>query len=65
MFDTRYYHLSSWHDNAFISNYTFLYLITLAGLPTTTALSGTSLTTTAPAPIVTLLPIDMSPMMAT
>ena len=32
-------------------------LITLAGLPAMTQLSGTSLTTTLPAPIVTLLPI--------
>ena len=39
--------------------------IILAGLPATTQLSGTSLTTTEPAPTVTLLPIVIPPIIVT
>ena len=38
----------------------FLFFIILAGTPTTTALSGIFSVTTAPAPMVTLLPIFIS-----
>lgn len=37
----------------------------LAGFPATTQLSGTSLTTTLPAPIITLLPIVIPPIIVT
>lgn len=45
--------------------YTAIVFITLAGLPTTTELSGISFTTTEPAPIVTLLPIFTPPIITT
>lgn len=45
--------------------YTHRCLIILAGLPTTTQLSGISLTITLPAPIVTLLPTRTGPIIVT
>ena len=40
-----------------------MYFITFAGLPQAMAFSGTSLTTTEPAPIIALSPILISPIM--
>ena len=42
-----------------IMNQSSAYFIILAGLPTTTALSGTSFVTTAPAPTIEPIPKDV------